>query len=102
MPTDLLPTSTEPNLDSFVLRFVRSGEPASGRPASGGAGTQGAAVSPCDGQAMSWHGVIRHVQSNRERAFSRWSDAVAFISEFVDVRDHGTMHNGVQENQDEC
>ncbi len=54
----------EPNLDSFVLRFVRAAE---GSP--------------------NWHGVIRHVQSNRERAFNRWGDAVAFINEFVDVEE---------------
>lgn len=50
----------EPNLDSFVLRFVRGAEAGPG-----------------------WHGVIRHVQSNRERAFNRWGDAVSFINDFV-------------------
>ena len=50
----------EPNLDSFVVRFVR----------------------PADAPA-GWHGGIRHVQSNRERAFNRWGDAVSFINEFV-------------------
>jgi hypothetical protein len=58
------PPAGEPNLDSFVLRFVRASE-----------------------GAENWHGVIRHVQSNRERAFNRWGDAVAFISEFVSVEE---------------
>jgi hypothetical protein len=58
---DALPTG-EPNLDSFVLRFVRAD----------GAG---------------WHGVIRHVQSNRERAFNRWGDAVSFINDFVCIEE---------------
>lgn len=62
------------NMVSFVLRFVceePSGEEAQadGRPAPG----------------VNWHGVIRHVQSNTERRFARWEDAVAFIAQYVDV-----------------
>ena len=56
------PAPADPNLDSFVLRFVRQ---------------------PAEGADPGWHGVIRHVQSNRERAFNRWEDAVKFINEFV-------------------
>jgi hypothetical protein len=81
MPNALLPAA-EPNLDSFVLRFVRSGEPA--QPAGAPKNSPGGPESTAPG---SWHGVIRHVQSNRERAFSRWADAVAFISEFVSVQE---------------
>jgi hypothetical protein len=66
MPTEPISpdglTPGEPNLDSFVLRFVRAAE--TGAP---------------------WHGVIRHVQSNRERAFNRWADALSFIREFVSI-----------------
>jgi hypothetical protein len=60
--------NSEPQLISFVVRFV-SEEPtgAMERPASG------------------WHGVIRHVQSDAERHFARWQDAVAFIAQYVDV-----------------
>jgi hypothetical protein len=62
----------EPRLDSFVLRFVRASEsPPETAPELGG--------------DLGWHGVVRHVQSSRERAFTRWSEAVAFIAEFVDV-----------------
>jgi hypothetical protein len=69
MPTEITTepnaaSAGEPNLDSFVLRFVRATETPS-----------------------HWHGVIRHVQSNRERAFNRWGDAVAFIGEFVSVEE---------------
>lgn len=63
-------TSPDTSLDSFVLRFVR-------RPAD----------PTCPGVA--WHGIIRHVQSNRERAFSRWEDAVKFIDEFVSIVGEG-------------
>ena len=67
MSTQLEPTvSGENSLDSFVLRFVRGADDTS-RPTA------------------AWHGVIRHVQSNRERAFNRWGDAVSFINEFVDI-----------------
>lgn len=65
MSTDSAPPPPgEPNLDSFVLRFVRQ----------------------ADAPAL-WHGVIRHVQSNRERAFNRWGDAVSFIGEFVCINE---------------
>ena len=33
-----------------------------------------------------WTGVIRHVQSGRERAFRRFIEAVRFIDEFVSKR----------------
>ncbi len=78
MPDDSLPTPAEPNLDSFVLRFVSNREGPSVR-----AGAESGSDDGCG--AVGWHGVIRHVQTNRERAFSRWTDAVAFISEFVHV-----------------
>jgi hypothetical protein len=35
--------------------------------------------------AGGWHGLIRHVQSDAERYFTQWSDAMAFISQFVAV-----------------
>jgi hypothetical protein len=93
MPVDPAPTP-EPNLDSFVLRFVRSGEPAT----SGAAAHRAQPHGVNDGtQGGSWHGVIRHVQSNRERAFSRWADATAFIGEFVDLREQGVRQHGAQE-----
>jgi len=59
---------TETNLHSFVLRFVTDlpdGDRASA-PAA-------------------WHGVVRHVQSDEERPFVQWSDAVAFIAQYVDL-----------------
>ncbi len=54
------------NLVSFVIRFVGQAR-AGGAPAAG------------------WHGLIRHVQSDAERYFTRWEDAVTFIGQFVDV-----------------
>jgi hypothetical protein len=64
------PPEADPDvrMTSFVLRFVhdRTGERAGARQAG-------------------WHGLIRHVQSNEERHFSRWADAVAFIARYVEV-----------------
>ena len=41
-------------------------------------------------QAPAWHGIVRHVQSNAERHFTRWADASAFIAEFVDLREESS------------
>lgn len=57
---------SDANLTSFVLRFVSA-------PAD-------------DAQAgASWHGVIRHVQTNQERAFTRWSEVEAFIQQYIEL-----------------
>ena len=60
--------SPETNLVSFVLRFVYD------EPAGGSAR-----------RATSWHAVIRHVQSDEERRFVHWADAVAFIARYVNL-----------------
>ncbi len=60
------PTSTDIQVASFLIRFVYEAA-ADGQP------TQG------------WHGVVRHVQSNAERHFTRWEDAVAFVSAYVEL-----------------
>jgi hypothetical protein len=57
---------TEANLTSFVLRFV-SDQPSD------------------DNIAATWHGVIRHVQTNQERAFTRWAEVVAFIEQYIEL-----------------
>jgi hypothetical protein len=56
-------SDAEARLVSFVIRFVFEGLP----------------------PGVGWHGVIRHVQSDAERYFTQWEEAVAFIGEFVDV-----------------
>lgn len=60
----------EATLVSFVVRFVYE-DPLNGS----------------DGAPPAWHGVIRHVQTNTERHFTRWSDALVFMSQYVDLRD---------------
>lgn len=60
MPTD------SPRVESFVLRFVQN--------------------APGD-HASQWHGVVVHVQTNEEKSFSDFADAIAFISRYVPLGD---------------
>jgi hypothetical protein len=66
---------SEANLVSFVLRFV-SEQPVDEASAELSAPARSA-----------WHGVIRHVQTNEERHFTRWSEVVSFISRYVTVEE---------------
>jgi len=53
-----------PQISSFVLRFVRDEHfSLSGAP--------------------TFRGSIRHIQSDQELAFTRWMDALNFMSQFV-------------------
>ena len=57
-----------PRVESFVVRFVHD-----------------AAENAADVRA--WHAVVVHVQSNEEKTFTEFADAVAFIARYVDVGD---------------
>ena len=59
---------SEANLTSFVLRFVFDQPPEEGA-----------------SSRQVWHGVIRHVQTNQERHFTRWAEAEAFVEQYVDL-----------------
>ena len=59
-----------PRVESFVLRFVQDA-----------ADVQRAADS------RAWHAVVVHVQSNEEKTFTDFTDAVAFIARYVPVGD---------------
>ncbi len=52
------------DLVSFVIRFVRE---------------------TSDSEQARWRGLIKHVQSNNETAFTEFVDALAFMQEFVNV-----------------
>jgi hypothetical protein len=69
----------ETRLVSFVLRFVYEEPPPAGETPS-----QAAEDAP-----PGWHGSIRHVQSNAERHFTRWADALGFMSEYVEIKEEG-------------
>ncbi|HET9494954.1 MAG TPA: hypothetical protein VFR15_12050 [Chloroflexia bacterium] len=64
--------NTEPKLVSFVLRFVYD-EVSEG-------------ATPGEHGTLGWYGIVRHVQSNSERHFTRWEDVSAFVAQYVDLR----------------
>lgn len=61
--------SLETRLRSFVVRFVST-----------------EACADAARPMTDWYGVIRHVQSNSERHFTRWDEALEFMSQYVDLR----------------
>ena len=63
MPTD------SPSVESFVLRFVQDAP-------SNGADS-----------LRQWHAVVVHVQTNEEKTFTDFADAVAFIARYVTIGD---------------
>lgn len=60
----MLPTES-PRVESFVLRFVQDAQ----------------------NERASWHAVVVHVQSNEEKSFTDFADAVAFIARYVPIGD---------------
>jgi hypothetical protein len=74
--------AADTDIVSFVVRFVCEGMLAT---------APGDDDRPAARAALSWHGTIRHVQSNTERRFVRWEDAVAFIERYIDI---GQGHGG--------
>jgi hypothetical protein len=61
-----MPASQETNISSFLIRFVDASQP----------------VSQSD---ASYRGVIRHIQSGDEIAFTRWAEATDFIQRFFPI-----------------
>jgi hypothetical protein len=59
-------SADSPRVESFVLRFVQDAPNES---------------------ASSWHAVVVHVQTNEEKTFTDFADAVAFIARYVPVGD---------------
>lgn len=57
-----------PRVESFVVRFVQD------------------APEP-EPRASHWHAVVVHVQTNEEKIFSDFADAVAFIARYVPIGD---------------
>ncbi len=55
-----------PHVESFVLRFVQD--------------------APSDGASL-WHAVVVHVQTDEEKSFTDFADAIAFISRYVPLGD---------------
>lgn len=59
-------SATSPRVESFVLRFVQDAP---------------------ENNASNWHAVIVHVQTNEEKTFTDFADAVAFIARYVPIGD---------------
>jgi hypothetical protein len=60
--------SREARVTSFVVRFVYEEE-----------------HDPNHDEAGHWYSVVRHVQSNTEKRFTRWEDVVLFLRQYVDL-----------------
>lgn len=81
-----------PHVESFVLRFV-SDASESDVPLSHARASQesssGAALPSRQERvtARGWRGIVVHIQSNAERTFTHFADAVAFIARYVPLGD---------------
>jgi hypothetical protein len=58
----------EPTVTSFVVRFVYEER-----------------HDDSSQWAGQWYSVVRHVQSDTERRFTRWEDMVLFFEHYVDL-----------------
>ena len=63
----------ETNVDSFIVRFVQEQSRST------------------DQVTVTWHGVIRHVQSKEEIRFTRIEDALHFVSNYVEIIGDGPV-----------
>jgi len=63
-------SSETPRVESFVLRLIED-SPRSEVPSA----------------VPNWHGVILHVQTNEEKTFAHFADAVAFMARYVPIGD---------------
>ena len=76
--------SETPRVESFVLRFVQDA-PNGGASALNLPDSPQAQSSPnlVTGTRANWHAVVVHVQTNEEKNFTDFADAVAFIARYV-------------------
>jgi len=73
-----------PRVESFVLRFVQDA-PESSAPwhALGSENSNFDETRASRRERATWHAVVVHVQSNEEKTFTDFADAVAFIARYV-------------------
>ncbi len=69
-----------PCISSFVIRIVKEEDPRL--------------------SAFPYRGVIRHVQSDQELSFMKWSDAEKFIQRFVPIHQMGPVKDGSNDGMD--
>lgn len=80
--------SETPRVESFVLRFVQDA-PDEGAPPHDLVASPPVHLStnPMRGARTNWHAVVVHVQTNEEKNFTDFADAVAFMSRYVPLGD---------------
>lgn len=85
----------ETDVDSFIVRFVQVRDAelhnaeqrnAEVRNAQEKSQSPGPAAAP-------WHGVIRHVQSNKEIRFTQIEDALRFVANYVELANNNPEQN---------
>ncbi|UCC64637.1 MAG: hypothetical protein JSV36_06215 [Anaerolineae bacterium] len=76
--------ASQTNVASFVLRFVQ----------------ETTTESTADRSWADWHGVIKHVQTNEERHFTCFADAVAFIATYVSLDEFAGTSNDRRRTDD--
>jgi uncharacterized protein YeeX (DUF496 family) len=74
--------SSQTNVVSFVLRFVQEPTDTLAAPAK-----------------EDWHGLIRHVQTDREERFTCLMDAIAFISRYVHLAEIETIISAMRNDE---
>ncbi len=62
-------------VNSFLVRFVQEQSPAPGQ------------------LSGAWHGIIRHVQSSKEKRFTNIGDAIAFMNNYVEITPERERHD---------
>ena len=63
-----MPGSQQTNISSFLIRFIDE-------------------TRPEDGMAGLYRGVVRHIQTGDELAFTHWPEAVEFMQRFFPFDD---------------
>lgn len=84
MPTD------SPRVESFVLRFVQDApEIGASLHALASENSDAKESNVSRRERATWHAVVVHVQTNEEKTFTDFADAVAFIARYVPL---GEVH----------
>ncbi len=75
--------SETPRVESFVLRFVQDAPDRNASAHDFPDSPQARSPTDLRGARTNWHIVVVHVQTNEEKSFTDFADAVAFISRHV-------------------
>lgn len=87
-------TSESPRIEAYVLRFVLDAPDGASEAARLPTYSPEKPANPPTGH---WHGVVIRVQTQEEKTFSNFADAVAFIARDIHIGDfvfHQHLHQG--------